>query len=50
VAIVEYPSAKTLIEMSMTPEYQAIAVHREAELAGQLNITCREISVDETDG
>lgn len=46
----EYASATTLIEISMTPEHQALAVHREAELAGQLNITCREISVDETDG
>jgi uncharacterized protein (DUF1330 family) len=50
VGIVEYPSAKTLIEISMTPEYRAIAVHRKAALVGQLNITCSEISVDETDG
>jgi uncharacterized protein (DUF1330 family) len=39
VGIVEYSSSKALIEISMTPEFQAIEVHRHAGLAGQLNIT-----------
>ena len=50
VGIVEYPSAKALIEISMTPEFQAIEVHREAGLAGQLNITSKEVSVDSLGG
>lgn len=41
VGIVEYPSAKALIEIAQTPEFQAIEVHRVAGLAGQLNITTR---------
>ena len=44
VGIVEYPSAKALIEISMTPEFQAIEVHREAGLAGQLNITTKGVA------
>ncbi len=43
VGIVEYPSAKALIEISMSPEFQAIEVHRVAGLAGQLNLTTSEI-------
>ena len=39
VGIVEYPSARALLEIASTPEFQAIEVHREAGLAGQLNIT-----------
>lgn len=39
VGIVEYSSAKALIEISMSPEFQAIEVHRKAGLAGQLNLT-----------
>lgn len=38
VAIAQYPSRKALFEMSTSPEWQAIAVHRAAGLAGQLNI------------
>jgi uncharacterized protein (DUF1330 family) len=38
VALVEYPSRKAFSEMVMMPEYNAIEVHREAGLAGQLNI------------
>lgn len=39
VGIVEYPSAKSLLEIASTPEFQAIEVHRAAGLAGQLNLT-----------
>ena len=38
VAIAMYPSRAAMLEMVSSPEYQAIAVHREAGLAGQLNI------------
>jgi uncharacterized protein (DUF1330 family) len=38
VALAEYPSRSALLQMSMSPEWQAIAVHREAGLEGQLNI------------
>lgn len=38
VAIAEYPSRAAMLQMVQTPEYQAIARHREAGLAGQLNI------------
>ncbi|AWZ03126.1 MAG: DUF1330 domain-containing protein [Rhodobiaceae bacterium] len=38
VACVQYPSRKAMLEMTMSPEYQAIEVHRDAGLAGQLNI------------
>ena len=37
-AIAMYPSRKAMLEMMMSPEYQASALHREAGLAGQLNI------------
>lgn len=37
-AIAMYPSRKAMLEMMMSPEYQASAVHRKAGLAGQLNI------------
>ena len=42
VGIVEYASAKDLIQISSTPEFQAIEPHRKAGLAGQLNITTTE--------
>lgn len=38
VALARYPSRKALFEMSTSPEWMAIAVHREAGLEGQLNI------------
>lgn len=41
VAIMTYPSPKTLAEISLTPEFQEIAVHRKAGLEGQLLIPCR---------
>lgn len=37
-AIAMYPSRKAMLEMIISPDYQASAVHREAGLAGQLNI------------
>lgn len=42
VALVEYPSRAAFLEMVMSPEYHAIEVHREAGLAGQLNIGTRQ--------
>ena len=38
VAIASYPCRGDLLRMSMSPEWQEIAVHRAAGLAGQLNI------------
>jgi uncharacterized protein (DUF1330 family) len=37
VALVEYPNKQALIQMSMSPEYQAIHHHREEGLEGQVN-------------
>lgn len=38
VALVEYPSRAALAEMTALPDYQEIHEHRDAGLAGQLNI------------
>ena len=38
VAIVEYPSRAAMLRMLQSAEYQAITKHRDAGLAGQLNI------------
>ena len=38
IALAEYPNRAALWAMSTSPEWQAIAVHRQAGLAGQLNI------------
>ena len=38
VAIAMYPSRAAMLAMVSSPEYLAIAVHRDAGLAGQLNI------------
>ena len=47
VAIAQYPSRADMLEMMQLPEYQEIAVHRAAGLAGQLNIeTIRSIVFD----
>lgn len=43
VVIANYPSKKHMADMILSPEYQAIEVHRNAGLAGQLNI---ETTVD----
>jgi uncharacterized protein (DUF1330 family) len=37
VALVQYPRKKSLFDMAMSPEYQAIHPYREAGLAGQIN-------------
>ena len=39
VAVVEYPSAKALVQIASSPEFQAIETHRVAGLEGQLNVT-----------
>ncbi|MGD1935016.1 MAG: DUF1330 domain-containing protein [Candidatus Phaeomarinobacter sp.] len=38
IALVEYPSRKSLFEMSTSEAYQQISHHRDAGLEGQLNI------------
>ncbi|MAN61087.1 MAG: DUF1330 domain-containing protein [Parvibaculum sp.] len=38
IACVQYPSRKAMLEMTMSDDYRAIEVHRDAGLAGQLNI------------
>lgn len=38
IALAEYPSLEAMKMMIISPEYQAISVHRTAGLAGQLNI------------
>lgn len=38
VALAEYPSRAAFIAMTMAPGWREISVHREAGLAGQLNI------------
>lgn len=37
VALVEYPKKEALIQMTQSPDYQAIHHHREAGLEGQVN-------------
>jgi len=49
VGIVEYPSAKALIEISMSPAFRAIEEHRVAGLAGQLNLTTSEVPFGDPD-
>lgn len=41
VALVEYPSRAAFQQMVNSPEYKAIEIHREAGLAGQLDIGAR---------
>lgn len=41
VAIMTYPSPRTLVEISQTPEFRTISEHRKAGLEGQLLIPCR---------
>jgi haloalkane dehalogenase len=43
VALVQYPHKKTLLQMSMSPEYRAIHHHREAGLIGQINYAVVQI-------
>lgn len=42
IACVEYPTRKAMMEMTMSPGYAEIAVHRDAGLAGQLNIETKQ--------
>ena len=42
VAIAKYPSRQAMVEMIMSEEYNAILAHRDAGLAGQLNIETLE--------
>jgi uncharacterized protein (DUF1330 family) len=44
VAIVEYPSRAAMLQMLQSAEYQAITKHRDAGLAGQLNIRTKAAS------
>ena len=43
VAIAEYPSRAAMLQMVQSPEYQAITKHRDAGLAGQLNIRTKAV-------
>jgi len=43
VAIAEYPSRAAMMQMVQSPEYQAITKHRDAGLAGQLNIRTKAV-------
>ena len=43
VALVQYPRKRTLLQMSLMPEYRAIHRHREAGLAGQINYAVAQI-------
>jgi len=38
IACVQYPSRQAMLEMTMSDAYKAIEMHRDAGLAGQLNI------------
>ncbi len=46
VALVEYPSSEAFRQMVQSPEYQEIHVHRDAGLAGQLNIRVQSLGDD----
>jgi len=43
IAIAQYPSRRAMWDMTTSPGYQAIAHHRSAGLAGQLNIETRAL-------
>ena len=49
VGIAQYPSRAAMLEMMQLPEYQEIAAHRTAGLAGQLNIETTQPLVFDTD-
>ena len=40
IAIASYPDRASMVRMSLSEEWRAIAVHRSAGLKGQLNIEC----------
>jgi uncharacterized protein (DUF1330 family) len=50
VALAQYPSRAEFLRLMATPEYRAITVHREAGLAGQLNIETAPGSAGATTG
>ena len=41
IVVIQYPNKAAMLKMFTSPEYQAIHVHRDAGLAGQLNIETR---------
>ena len=43
VAIAQYPNRKAMLDMMMSPAYAEIAPHRDAGLAGQLNIETTDV-------
>jgi haloalkane dehalogenase len=43
VALVQYPHKRTLLQMSLSPEYQAIHPHRAAGLEGQINYCVAQV-------
>lgn len=45
VAIVKYPSAKVMIELTSSEEYRKIHKHRRAGLAGQLLLACDDTGI-----
>ena len=47
IAIAEYPSRLAMLQMVQSPEYQAITKHRDAGLAGQLNIRTKALGAQE---
>ena len=38
--LIEYPSTQVMLDMFRDPDYQAVHIHREAALEGQLLIEC----------
>jgi uncharacterized protein (DUF1330 family) len=40
VMLIEYPSTQVMLDMFRDPDYQAVQIHREAALEGQLLIEC----------
>ena len=46
IALVEYPSLQAFQTMVMAPDYQEITLHRDAGLAGQLNIKIKATPSD----
>ena len=44
IAVANYPSLQSFLDMTSSPEWQAIAVHRSAGISGQLNIAARSPS------
>ena len=45
VALAQYPSLAAFREMVMSPDYQAVSVHRDAGLLGQLNIRTKGVGL-----